>query len=220
MPKIVSSSIVSTSEERKPDGAALHVYYCVCGEYLLILDKVLSRLPRRRTDGARIIDNAVRRYKVNCVGPQPRVLRRAGGLEKQFRYACPRCVLPFLYEVDSPRRRSGPYSYVLPHALRDERGRDPDGGERTGGAHATDEAREALMRAKAAMLAGGGDVGDDAGEYAGDFADEEGGDGDRDEAAKFWSGRWDTGGEKEVLEHRVKNAAPAPVQVTAESLLR
>ncbi|KAH9918247.1 uncharacterized protein BXZ73DRAFT_105374 [Epithele typhae] len=32
--------------------AALRVYYCICGEFILVIDKSLTALPRRQTDGA------------------------------------------------------------------------------------------------------------------------------------------------------------------------
>jgi len=131
------------------------VYYCVCGEYLLILDRRIEICPKRKTDGAHILVNADRRYKVSCVGPKTKLIRRKDGYEKQYRYSCPRCLLPFLYETDSEKRRSGAFSYILHGSLRDDRGRDPDELDaNTINLHLSDEGRAALQRAKAAMMAG------------------------------------------------------------------
>ncbi|KAI8621983.1 hypothetical protein BC830DRAFT_13923 [Chytriomyces sp. MP71] len=37
MPKIVSSSIVSASKDEDDTGSRMNIYYCLCGEFLLIL---------------------------------------------------------------------------------------------------------------------------------------------------------------------------------------
>lgn len=201
MPKIVSSSIVSTSEQRPQSRQPpLSTYYCICGDYLLILDKRIQQLPRRKTDGAHILQNNERRYKVNAVGPTTKLIKRQGGFERQYRYSCPKCLLPFLYETDSAKRRSGLYSYVLHGALRDEKGRDPDETDAsTVLVNLSDEAKEALMRAKEAMLAGAAaEEEDDFEVYSDD--DEE----DKDEA-DLGGVRWrkeDLGG-REVTEYKV-----------------
>lgn len=212
MPKIVSGSTVSTSENTRAS-SSLPVYYCLhCSEFLLILDRPLALSPRRKTDAARILDNSVRRYKANCVGPVTKLIKRADGYERQHRYSCPRCLLPFLYETESPNRRTDRYSYIIHGSLRDERGRDVDATDATvvnPHAHLSEEGREALMRAQAAMVSGAEN------EEIEVVSDDE-------EPEDLGNVRWrkeDLAG-RETATFVVKNAAPAERQVTAESLLR
>lgn len=82
MPKIVSSSIVSSSDHSKNNTTAedtrdkLHVYYCLCSEFLLVVDANLEDMPRRRTDNAIIVSNARRTYKLSADGPEIVILSR------------------------------------------------------------------------------------------------------------------------------------------------
>lgn len=51
MPKIVSKAIVSSSEQAalaQSARAVLRSYYCLCGDFVLVLQGKLDRLPRRR----------------------------------------------------------------------------------------------------------------------------------------------------------------------------
>lgn len=116
MPKIVSSSVVSSSDHATQNDAAkaLHVYYCLCSEFLLVIDADLRQLPRRRTDNAVIVSNARRTYKLTAEADDCVLLKRyqvqklclsfwfylftysfffiynrRDGYEKQFRYHCP-----------------------------------------------------------------------------------------------------------------------------------
>lgn len=72
MPKIVSRSIVSSSESqpRQANAPRIHIYRCnFCTTYCLALDiKMEQILPRRRTDNSFIIDRTKRKTcKVNCL---------------------------------------------------------------------------------------------------------------------------------------------------------
>ncbi|CAG8813695.1 11606_t:CDS:2, partial [Gigaspora margarita] len=110
MPKIVSSSIVSSSEQTntRPE-QHLHVYYCLYAR--------LDKLPRRTTDRAHIIANGKRVYKLNAVESEtPVILQRTDGYEKQYRLHCPRCNLFIAYET-TERRKSGPYTYIVESSL-------------------------------------------------------------------------------------------------------
>ncbi|KND03532.1 uncharacterized protein SPPG_01013 [Spizellomyces punctatus DAOM BR117] len=102
MPKIVSSSTISASAEFITGAEkALHVYYChYCGEYVLIVDKRLHKLPRRRTDNASIISDK-RTFKLNLKRGPTKIIKRAAGYERQSRWSCPRCDLPVAYDQDS-----------------------------------------------------------------------------------------------------------------------
>ncbi|CAG8613758.1 610_t:CDS:2 [Dentiscutata heterogama] len=116
MPKIVSSSIVSSSEQTntRPE-QHLNVYYCLCNARL-------DKLPRRTTDRAHIIANGKRVYKLNAVESEtPVILKRADGYEKQYRLYCPRCNLFIAYET-TDRRKSGPYTYIVESSLTENQG--------------------------------------------------------------------------------------------------
>lgn len=79
MPKIVSSSIVSSSDhttQSEDQRHELHVYYCLCSEFLLVIDADLRRLPRRRTDNAIIVSNTQRTYKLAAEGGEKVILQR------------------------------------------------------------------------------------------------------------------------------------------------
>ncbi|KAF5344084.1 hypothetical protein D9758_008831 [Tetrapyrgos nigripes] len=130
MPKVVSRAAVSSSTDAQPtasSAAALRVYYCICGEFILVLDASLSALPRRKTDNATIIrcedsPNAKARvFKLNAAPSDPILIERDGGHEL----------------------KSGPFLYILPGALTQMQGQVPQGafdGE--------DSVQETLLREK------------------------------------------------------------------------
>ncbi|EJD01425.1 uncharacterized protein FOMMEDRAFT_126334 [Fomitiporia mediterranea MF3/22] len=136
MPKIVSRSAVSTSTEGKAQPtqsstATLRVYYCICGEFILVIDKLLTSLPRRKTDNAIIIrsqdsDEAKARvFKLNAAAAEPILLEREGGYERQYRFTCPRCTLPVAYQTTPPPVKSGPFLYIFSGALTQVQGQVP-----------------------------------------------------------------------------------------------
>ncbi|KAF8299897.1 hypothetical protein DL93DRAFT_581125 [Clavulina sp. PMI_390] len=111
MPKIVSRSAVSASTDApqtESSTAALRVYYCLCGEFALVIDKDLRKLPRRQTDGAYIVrteDSANGKgaiFKLNTTPSQPVVIERSNGYERQYRHLCTRCTLPVGYQLVAP----------------------------------------------------------------------------------------------------------------------
>ncbi|GAA5802987.1 hypothetical protein HPULCUR_008462 [Helicostylum pulchrum] len=126
MPKIVSSSVVSSSDHAAQNDQAksLHVYYCLCSEFLLVIDADLRQLPRRRTDNSVIVSNIRRTYKLTAEADDCVLLKRRDGYEKQFRYHCPRCNLTVAYEMNE-HRKSGPYTYILDGALTNIQGSAP-----------------------------------------------------------------------------------------------
>ncbi|KAI0324959.1 hypothetical protein GY45DRAFT_1288072 [Cubamyces sp. BRFM 1775] len=134
MPKVISRSAVSSSTDAQPtpsSTAALRVYYCICGEFILVIDKSLSTLPRRPTDGAIVIrcqdteDAKARIFKLNATPRDPVLIERQGGHEKQYRFHCPRCALPVAYQSTPPPVKSGPFLYVLKGALSQIQGQVP-----------------------------------------------------------------------------------------------
>ncbi|KAI8085169.1 uncharacterized protein BX664DRAFT_284237 [Halteromyces radiatus] len=127
MPKIVSSSTISSSnfdEGQTDQRQKLQIYYCLCSEFLLVIDAELQLLPRRKTDNAIIIDNRQRTYKLTAEAKQPVILKRGEGFEKQYRYHCPRCELLIAYEMKE-ERKSGHYTYIVDAALTEVQGVAP-----------------------------------------------------------------------------------------------
>jgi hypothetical protein len=89
MPKIVSRAAVSSSVDAQPtasSAAALRVYYCLCGEFILVIDKNIAALPRRTTDNAIIIrsqdgdpsDPKAKAcvFKLNAIATEPLLIER------------------------------------------------------------------------------------------------------------------------------------------------
>ena len=99
MPKIVSNSVAcsDTKGKQEYEESPLHVYYCLCGEMALILDCVIERLPCRRRDGARVIDKSQRAFKAMSQPGDVVYIRREGGIERQLRHKCSKCLLPLYY---------------------------------------------------------------------------------------------------------------------------
>uniref|UniRef100_A0A1B0CFN4 STING ER exit protein n=1 Tax=Lutzomyia longipalpis TaxID=7200 RepID=A0A1B0CFN4_LUTLO len=100
MPKVVSRSIVcsdSKDQEEYNETKPLNIYYCLCGMMSLILDCNIEKLPLRQADGARVIDGAYHAHKITSIPDETTFIRRAKGIEKQFRMKCKRCSLPLYY---------------------------------------------------------------------------------------------------------------------------
>ncbi|KAF9008951.1 hypothetical protein BDQ17DRAFT_1349263 [Cyathus striatus] len=134
MPKVISRSAVSSSVDAQPTAsstAALRVYYCICGEFILVIDKSLATLPKRKTDNAIIIraqdtpEGQARVFKLNATAGDPVLIEREGGHERQYRFHCPRCSLLIGYQSTPPPVKSGPYLYVLSGALTQMQGQVP-----------------------------------------------------------------------------------------------
>ncbi|OJA13795.1 hypothetical protein AZE42_00503 [Rhizopogon vesiculosus] len=134
MPKVVSRSAVSSSTDARPTAsaaAALRVYYCICGEFILVIEKNLTALPKRQTDGATIIrtqdsgnDKAVV-FKLNANSSDAVLVERSEGHERQYRFSCPRCNLLVGYQSTPPPVKSGPFLYILRGALTQMQGQVP-----------------------------------------------------------------------------------------------
>ncbi|TFK75787.1 hypothetical protein BDN72DRAFT_831221 [Pluteus cervinus] len=134
MPKVVSRSAVSSSTDAQPtasSAANLRVYYCICGEFILVIDKSLAALPRRKTDNAIIIrsqDNdagKARVFKLNATPVDPILVEREGGHERQYGFHCPRCSLPIGYQSTPPPAKSAPFVYILAGSLTQIQGQLP-----------------------------------------------------------------------------------------------
>jgi len=134
MPKVVSRSAVSSSTDALPTAsstAALRVYYCICGEFILVIDVSLASLPRRKTDGSIVIRSRdselgkAKTFKMNATTKEPVLVERQGGHERQYRFHCPRCSLLIGYQCTPPPVKSGPYVYIVKGALSQVQGQLP-----------------------------------------------------------------------------------------------
>ncbi|GAA5979368.1 hypothetical protein JCM10908_002897 [Rhodotorula pacifica] len=146
-------AIVQSGEENFGDDN-LHVNYCLCGEFILVVDAPLSACPRRPTDGSFALVNSgpsPRIYKLNvseqgkdlvpptvlpgenaaqAVGAAGKngngvLVNREGGFEFQRRLFCPRCQLQVAYETRPGEGQKGDMTFVLPGALSDVQNKVP-----------------------------------------------------------------------------------------------
>ncbi|KAI7817194.1 hypothetical protein BC939DRAFT_532985 [Gamsiella multidivaricata] len=120
MPKIISNSIISSSDNRE-EAQGLHSYYCLCSEFILVIDIELGQLPRRETDNAVIVENATRMYRLHATPTETKIIKRGDKFEKQYRLHCPRCNLLIAYETTS-QLKGGPYTYIVQGALNEIQG--------------------------------------------------------------------------------------------------
>ncbi|TXT14161.1 uncharacterized protein COLE_00354 [Cutaneotrichosporon oleaginosum] len=119
------------SDAPKPSRAALRSYYCLCGDFVLVLQGKLDRLPQRKTDGAYIIRTkpsptaAARKFKLAAVPLERFLLERAGGTEVRQDFGCARCRTPVAYQTTPPPAGSAPFLYVLKGAVTETQGQIP-----------------------------------------------------------------------------------------------
>ncbi|EGF77882.1 hypothetical protein BATDEDRAFT_91130 [Batrachochytrium dendrobatidis JAM81] len=113
MPKVVSRGVVSEYDpDNDKDG--LNVYYCsFCGEYVLILDTLIEKVPQRKTDKAYILDEDQRVVRFHTVPGNTILIQRSTAFERQQRQNCPGCGLTVCYTPND----SSKYVYVLDGAL-------------------------------------------------------------------------------------------------------
>ena len=117
--------------------ADLIVYYCICGEFVLVCDRELEALPTRPLDGAHVLRCLDSReqadgdrtradiFKISAAQGHGQLLKRCvctdsdgDTLEPQYLFNCLRCNLPVGYENTPPPLTSGgQFTYILPGAL-------------------------------------------------------------------------------------------------------
>lgn len=110
---------------------SMYVYYCICGEFVLVCHTPLHQVPRRPMDQAYVLrcldspeDTEGRRkhahiYKIHASqGPSQIILRPDGRVERQYVFHCTRCNLPVGYEHTPPPLKSGgKFTFLYPGAL-------------------------------------------------------------------------------------------------------
>jgi len=127
MPKIVSRSIpvedsVSKAGNKKDEDGEdkpLHVYYCICGQMAVILDRILEKLPLRPADGARVIDPSKHTHKITHLEFDEIVhikRQNRNGVERQFRFRCKSCNLHQFYRHES---KDNPVTFIFKDTIVD-----------------------------------------------------------------------------------------------------
>mmetsp|Transcript_30530 Transcript_30530/g.42514 ORF Transcript_30530/g.42514 Transcript_30530/m.42514 type:complete len:209 (+) Transcript_30530:132-758(+) len=109
-----------SSEESNIKDDGLTVCYCKhCGQYSMILDTILNKLPIRKSDKSRVVNEKKRVCKKNMVTGQAKLIKRkAGGVERQYRFFCKQCGL-FLCYRSVPESHVGSYTFIVKDALTD-----------------------------------------------------------------------------------------------------
>jgi hypothetical protein len=96
----------------------LIVNYCgACGAVVFITETYLSKLPSRSTGDTAILPSVLK--KLRCKpGPIVRV-RRPGGIEMQYRWACPECQAVVAYQA-SPHEAAAKFVYAIKGRVTDD----------------------------------------------------------------------------------------------------
>ena len=115
MPKRATHTFESEKDGIKDE--ALAVQFCMCcGESVLILgpETQLADLPRRRTDGAIVLERGATVFKLNAKDKGTKVIKRPGGFERQHRLSCWNCGVLLAYRAEASEEAK--YTYLLPDA--------------------------------------------------------------------------------------------------------
>ncbi|SCV72565.1 BQ2448_4102 [Microbotryum intermedium] len=133
-PKMIARGAVSQSkDEVDPLDSSLTIYYCLCGEFVLVAQAQLSNLPRRPSDRSYALRNQGDHrvvYKLNAeqgreimatsVDPE----KRSTVYEYQRPLHCARCKLQVAYETIPGGK--GDATFLLAGALTDSQGKIPE----------------------------------------------------------------------------------------------
>ncbi|MEW5308567.1 MAG: hypothetical protein WDW38_000515 [Sanguina aurantia] len=125
MPK--RTTLTFTSENApKVETSKLYVYYCkYSGKHAFTVDVDIDKLPRRRTDAARIVDTEQHTLKLYSTNGGTKLIRRHDGrVERQLRLAIGR--LPIAYRTEP----EGQYLYIMDNAVTTYQNKDLRKGDR------------------------------------------------------------------------------------------
>jgi len=107
-----------TSEDSTVVGEkSLYSFYCaICGDHALTTDVDCFTLPRRNTDKAFCLDEAIYFHKKYGNFGERILLRRQNGVERQYRFYCRQCRLPIGYRPNPPKETSK-FTYLYHDSL-------------------------------------------------------------------------------------------------------
>ncbi|KAH8084757.1 hypothetical protein HD553DRAFT_311645 [Filobasidium floriforme] len=140
MPKVVSRAAISSSDQATATAssqAILRTFYCLCGEFLLVIDRGLDKLPRRKTDESYVIRckdgmdlplQSARKFKLSAKeGSRCLVKRRDDKrLELRKSFMCSRCNTQVAYQTGPGPIGSDQFLYLLKGGVTEQQGRIPD----------------------------------------------------------------------------------------------
>ncbi|ORX37869.1 hypothetical protein BD324DRAFT_623602 [Kockovaella imperatae] len=139
MPKVVSRAVVSSSESAQPTQSAravLRSYYCLCGDFVLVIQGKLDRLPKRKHDGSFIIraqagknpvTQPARKFKLNARPGERCLIKRNGTQDLEVRqpFVCGRCNTTVAYQTGPPPSGESPFLYIPKGSMTELQGRIP-----------------------------------------------------------------------------------------------
>mmetsp|Transcript_122262 Transcript_122262/g.346627 ORF Transcript_122262/g.346627 Transcript_122262/m.346627 type:complete len:206 (+) Transcript_122262:85-702(+) len=107
-----------TSEDSNVIGEkTLFSLYCsICGEHCIASEIDCFQLPRRSTDKAMALEEALHFHKKYANFGERILLRRQNGVEKQYRFYCRQCRQPLGYRPSPPTETSR-FTYFYDNAL-------------------------------------------------------------------------------------------------------
>eukprot|EP00891_Asterochloris_glomerata_P007027 jgi/Astpho2/7027/fgenesh1_pg.00107_%23_70_t len=113
----------SSEDAPTVSGAQVYVYYCqYSGRHALTTSCNLNRAPKRRTDGARVIDTQKDKVQLYATDGGVKLLKRSNGdLERQYRLNVGK--LPVAYRNEPEAR----FLYIMDGALTSYSSQDPAG---------------------------------------------------------------------------------------------
>eukprot|EP00434_Breviolum_minutum_P020856 symbB.v1.2.018397.t1/scaffold1435.1/size118962/2 len=92
-------------------------HYCsICGEHCVAADTKIIKLPRRRTDKSFALEEAMHFHKIYANFGERILLKRAAGVEQQYRFYCRQCRQPLGYRT-RPQSETSKFSYFYSDAL-------------------------------------------------------------------------------------------------------
>jgi len=116
MPKRATHTYESEKDGIRDEN--LNVCFCLCcGESVLILGPgvEMKSLPRRKTDGAYVLERGTAVFKLNAKPGDKKLLKREKGFERQYRLNCWNCRVPIAYACEEAEKPA--LTYILPDAL-------------------------------------------------------------------------------------------------------